>query len=125
MGKLKSQSARRIISAIPDISFFVTEDAAGEAVYQVWQESFKGLALWSHWLIWQKINYIHSNPVKARLVKTVSDYRWSSYKSFYNLGDDPIKVDKEWWWPEDVKKLAIAAGEVDEKLLRAIRLKKK
>jgi hypothetical protein len=25
---------------------------------QVWQESFKDVALWSGWLIWQKINYI-------------------------------------------------------------------
>jgi len=33
--------------------------------HQVWQESFKGMALWSAWMIWQKINYIHANRVKA------------------------------------------------------------
>src|SRR5215471_1833426 len=124
MGKLKSQSARRIITAVPDISFFVNEDELGEPVYQVWQESFKGLPLWSHWLIWQKINYIHSNPVRAGLVKSTSEYRWSSYKSFYGISDDPLGVDKDWWWPEDVKKLAVAAGEVDQEMVEAIRKKR-
>ena len=33
--------------------------------HRVWQESFKDVALWSGWMIWQKINYIHANPVKA------------------------------------------------------------
>jgi len=29
-------------------------------------------------MIWQKIDYIHANPVKARLVSSARDYRWSS-----------------------------------------------
>jgi hypothetical protein len=61
-------------------------------------------------MIWQKINYIHFNPVKAGLVKSAGDYHWSSFRSFYLLDKDvPIEVDREWWWPEDVKKLAVAA----------------
>ena len=28
-------------------------------------------------MIWQKINYIHDNPVKAGLVTSAKDYRWS------------------------------------------------
>ena len=124
MGKIKSLSARRIIAAIPDVSFIVDITEAGEPVCQVWQESFKALPLWSDWLIWQKINYIHSNPVKAGLVKSTSDYKWSSYKSFYGISDDPMAIDKDWWWPEDVKKLAVAAGEVDEEMVEAIKKKR-
>ena len=61
-------------------------------------------------MIWQKINYIDFNPVKAGLVKSAGDYHWSSFRSFYLRDKDvPIKVDREWWWPEDVKKLAVAA----------------
>jgi putative transposase len=52
MGKLKSQSARRIIEAVPDLSFVVAEGEDGQAICQVWQESFKALPLWSEWLIW-------------------------------------------------------------------------
>jgi len=124
MGKIKSLSARRIIAAIPDVSFIVDVTEAGEPVHQVFQESFKAFALWSDWLIWQKINYIHANPVRTGLVKSTSEYRWSSYKSFYGISDDPLGVDKDWWWPEDVKKLAVAAGEVDQEMVEAIRKKR-
>lgn len=73
-GKLKSQSSRSIIQAVPDISFVVGEDEDGQPIHRVWQQSFKAIPLWSTWMIWQKINYTHSNPVKARLVKSVGDY---------------------------------------------------
>jgi len=110
-GKLKSQAARRIIRAAPDISFVVGEDEEGNPIHQVWQESFKAIPLWSPWMIWQKINYVHSNPLKAGLVKSAADYRWSSYKAFYFQETDPITVDRDWRWPDDVKKLSVAAGE--------------
>ena len=40
-------------------------------------------------MIWQKINYIHRNPVKAGLVKSAKDYYWSSFRSFYSQGGWP------------------------------------
>ena len=57
-------------------------------------------------MIWQKINYIHNNPVKAGLVKSAKDYDWSSFRSFYRQDDEPLGVDLEWWWPEDSEKLS-------------------
>ena len=40
----------------------------------------------------QKLNYIHKNPVRARLCKFVEDYRYSSAR-FYETGvDDPIAI---------------------------------
>ena len=33
-------------------------------------------------MIWQKINYIHANPLKARLVRSAKDYYWSSFRSW-------------------------------------------
>ena len=59
-------------------------------------------------MIWQKINYIHANPVKARFVKSARDYYWSSFGSFYSSGNSPIAVDQEWWWPDDGEKLSAA-----------------
>ena len=105
-GILKSLSAKRIVSLYPTGTF---ETADGN---QVWQESFKSLALWSEWMIKQKTNYIHANPVRAGLVKTAADYRWSSFHAFYsNDVEDILMVDKEWWWPENVDKLRRAMGE--------------
>ena len=117
MGALKSLSARAIVQAVPDMSFRLEYDDENQPVHRVWQESFKGLPLWSNWMIWQKINYIHSNPVRAGLVKSAADYRWSSYAAFYSPEKDiPMEVDRDWWWPEDVKKLAVAAKQWSEEM---------
>jgi putative transposase len=110
-GTLKSLSARRIIDQASGFSFLRERPDADGSIHQVWQESFKALPLWSDWLIWQKINYIHNNPLKSGLVRSAADYHWSSFRSFYFEECEPIKVDKEWWWPDDVQKLARAAGE--------------
>ena len=63
-------------------------------------------------MIWQKINYIHANPVKARLVKSARDYRWSSFRAFYSDDVVDLKVDREWWWPDDSEKLSKAMKEL-------------
>jgi putative transposase len=115
-GKLKSSSSRKIVPLFPDGTFVIGLDESGAPAHQVYQESFKAFPLWSTWMIWQKINYIHSNPLKARLVKSAADYRWSSYRSFYLGEHDPIEVDRDWWWPDDVKKLAVAAKEWSKEL---------
>jgi len=64
--------------------------------------------MWSAWMIWQKINYIHANPVKAGLVRAGKDYRWSSFRDFYSGTGEPLKVDQDWWWPDDSEKLSKA-----------------
>jgi hypothetical protein len=111
-GYLKAVSAKAIVQANTRFRFEEVEKG-----HQVWQESFKSMGLWSGWMIWQKINYIHANPVKARLVKSARDYQWSGFRSFYLLGDDPISVDHDWWWPDDVEKLTKAVKEMGEKIL--------
>ncbi|HZE73080.1 MAG TPA: hypothetical protein VE135_26520, partial [Pyrinomonadaceae bacterium] len=47
-------------------------------------------------------------PVKAGLVRSAKDYHWSSFRSFYSQGDEPLAVDHDWWWPEDSEKLSAA-----------------
>lgn len=109
-GKLKSLSAKRLVEIMQEGSFLNIDRN------QVWQESFKALPLWSSWMIWQKINYIHANPVKAGIVSSTKDHPWSSFHSFYLKDDDPLlQVDEEWWWPDDVDKLRKAAGNPEER----------
>jgi REP element-mobilizing transposase RayT len=98
-GALKGLSARYIIDAAPAGEFLLEKPAADGATHQLWQDSFKSLALWSNWMIWQKINYIHNNPVKAGLVKSAADYRWSSFRAFYSGSEEPLPVDRDWWSP--------------------------
>lgn len=113
IGKLKGLSAKRIVEVNTRFRFHIAEEG-----HQVWQESFKAQPLWSGWMIWQKINYIHANPVKAGLVGSAKDYRWSSFRSFYSQGDGPLAVDHDWWWPDDAEKLSLAVKELRGAVLR-------
>jgi len=115
-GALKSLSARRILEIRQDNRFQRKKPDKDGSLHQVWQESFKALPLWSLWMIWQKINYIHANPVKARLVGSARDYLWSSFRAFYFDSEEPLGVDDEWWWPEDAEKLAKAMRELEGKV---------
>jgi len=105
-GILKSLSAKRLVDLAPSKYFWNGKEN------QVWQEGFKALALWSGWMIRQKIDYIHANPVRANLAKSAEDYRWTSFRAFYFEESDPLlQVDKVCWWPEDVEKLTSAMAE--------------
>jgi len=107
-GKLKSLAARAITKTAIGIEF--KQDSDGS--HNVWQDSFKAVPLWSSWMIWQKINYIHANPVKAKLVSSAKDYRWSSFKAFYSGDEKPLSIDRDWWWPNDSEKLSKAMKEL-------------
>ena len=66
----------------------------------LWQDGKHSLHLWSDKLIWQKIRYIHDNPVRAGLVTHPADYPWSSYGAFAPESGHklPVAVDSDWWW---------------------------
>jgi len=100
-GALKSLTARQIIDITKDVRFKLRKPAKDGSTHQVWQNSFKAFPLWSLWMIRQKIDYIHANPVRARLVTSAKDYKWSSFRAFYSESNEPLPVDNEWWWPED------------------------
>ncbi len=105
-GALKSLTARKIIKTNICYDFLRETPDADGSIHQVWQESFKAQPLWSGWMIWQKINYIHANPVKARLVTSAKNYRWSSFRTFYLNSNEPLAVDQVWSWPDDAEKLS-------------------
>ena len=107
MRDLKSCAAKAIVQTSKRFCFPETDEG-----HQVWQESFKAVPLWSLFMIWQKINYIHRSPIKAGLVKSAKDYYWSSFRAFYSLGDEPLAIDHDWWWPDDSEKLSEAMKEL-------------
>ena len=110
-GALKSVAAGRIIEITEDKRFQKRDGLT----HQVWQDSFKALPLWSSWMIWQKIDYIHANPVKACLVSSARDYRWTSFRDFYLNSGEPLPVDHDWWWADDDEKLTKAMREIHTK----------
>jgi REP element-mobilizing transposase RayT len=51
--------------------------------HQFWQKDNHPIALWSQEVIWQKLNYIHLNPVRAGLVKNSFDYIYCSAGDYH------------------------------------------
>jgi putative transposase len=49
----------------------------------LWQAGFYDFNVYSEEKLKEKLNYIHGNPVKAGLVLSPRDYRWSSYKEYF------------------------------------------
>jgi REP element-mobilizing transposase RayT len=111
-GALKSLSAKSIVNTTGDRRFLREVPDQDGSLHQVWQESFKAMALWSGWMIWQKINYIHANPVRAKLASRAKDYKWSSFRAFYEDSGEPLPVDHDWWWDNDSEKLSKAVKEL-------------
>jgi len=71
------------------------------AAPQLWQDGKHSFHLWTNWMIWQKINYIHSNPTRRMLVQHAGDYPFSSFNAMYPGELEPvIPIDREWWWEE-------------------------
>lgn len=50
--------------------------------FQIWEEGLYAHILNSDKRFYQKLEYIHSNPVRARLVAKPEDYKWSSAIDF-------------------------------------------
>ena len=48
----------------------------------VFQDRYKSEVINTEEHLIQVMRYIHNNPVKAKIVSKISDYKWSSYKSY-------------------------------------------
>ncbi len=56
----------------------------------IWQAGFYDFNIESDEKLNQKIEYMHQNPVAAKLVESALDWNWSSVR-FYELGE-PVGV---------------------------------
>ena len=57
---------------------------------QIWQKGFYDFNIYSEKKFNEKLNYIHNNPVTARLCESPEDYQWSSYKQIMGIDENPI-----------------------------------
>lgn len=56
---------------------------AKDRKYQVWERNSLGIPIWSERVLWQKLEYIHHNPVKAGLCKYPEEFKYSSAGFYY------------------------------------------
>ncbi|GAA4776636.1 MULTISPECIES: REP-associated tyrosine transposase [Flavobacterium] len=59
-----------------------------EQHYKVWQDGYHAEQIYSNSFIKQKINYIHNNPVKDKIVSLPEDYYFSSARNYAGLEND-------------------------------------
>lgn len=53
----------------------------------VFQDRFRSEAIYDERHLLNVVRYIHNNPVKAKMVNSPHDYRWSSYNEFINKNE--------------------------------------
>lgn len=90
LGDFKRFTSKAIVKAIKEnpresskeflLDHFTKAGAKASNVnkYQFWRHDNKPIELWSNKVIYEKIIYIHKNPVKAGLVYYPEDYVYSS-----------------------------------------------
>ena len=51
--------------------------------FKLWQPGFYDFNIFSNEKLLEKLDYIHSNPVRAGFVLSPRDYKWSSYEEYF------------------------------------------
>jgi putative transposase len=63
------------------------------STYRIFQPDNYDFNIKSQDKLIEKLNYIHNNPVKRKLVKQASEYPFSSYRSYFGENDSIVKID--------------------------------
>ncbi|MDX9769985.1 MAG: transposase [Bacteroidales bacterium] len=58
------------------------EESSNVNSYQLWQHNNKPIEIWSNKVIFEKISYVHNNPVEEGLVYYPQDYVYSSARDY-------------------------------------------
>jgi len=66
--------------------------------YRLWKPRFDDLIITTEKLLKIKMDYIHNNPVKAGLVASAVDWKYSSAVDWLTDKDGLAKIDKEYHW---------------------------
>jgi putative transposase len=61
--------------------------------YQVWQQNNQPKILLNPKFISQKLQYIHNNPVKEKIVEKPVDYLYSSARNYIDIGENILEVE--------------------------------
>jgi REP element-mobilizing transposase RayT len=78
--QIKSDLEKHHPKVLP--SFLVN---AKDRQYQIWERNPLSIDIWSREVLWQKLQYMHQNPVRAGVCQWPQEYYWSS-ALFYQTG---------------------------------------
>jgi putative transposase len=96
----KGYTSRKLLQAIKDnpresrkeylLKLFEGAGAKTSNVqkYQLWQQNNKPIEVYSTWVLEQKVNYIHNNPVEEGFVTNPAEWKYSSARNY--SGDQTV-----------------------------------
>lgn len=61
-----------------------------------WMNRFDSQAIDNPGMMRTKLEYIHNNPVKARLVENPEDYKYSSARNYYLNDNSVLEISYDW-----------------------------
>ena len=73
-----------------NIKFAMSYNKSLERVGHVFQDRYRSENIYNDNHLMQAISYVHNNPIKAGLVKNISDYKWSSYLEYFSKRDSIV-----------------------------------
>lgn len=111
VGKLlKGKSARKIIDWLKEENYqtslnklSLSKTQKRNHTFSVWQKKITSIDLESPKFIRQKLNYVHSNPIRAKLCEHPAKWKWSSYHAYlpHKPSEIPIEIDIQAYWRDE------------------------
>ena len=100
MQELKKRTAQRLLALLREqqrvpwcgkmlARLRLPPSVQADSQFRVWQRRFYPLGIYSETKRLEKLNYMHGNPVKRRLVTSPEQWPWSSFR-FYYLDDSSV-----------------------------------
>jgi putative transposase len=97
----KGITGRRVIDYLKEKNYETSlarlrhKDWKQKHSYSLWQQEKTVFSIYSEAMFMQKVNYIHLIPVRAGLVESAVDYRWSSARIWQRreAEDEPLRMD--------------------------------
>ena len=66
---------------------FVAKKSPKNKNFKIWKDGNHAIELYTEQVTWQKLKYIHRNPVVEKIVAKEEDYLFSSARNYYNLSN--------------------------------------
>jgi putative transposase len=88
-----SRRLRRKRRRVPPAQLVFRFHHAGNSLPQFWQRRFYDFNVWSLRKKREKLEYMHANPVKRRLVRHPRDWPWSSHLFYEQMVPVLVRID--------------------------------
>ncbi len=99
-----------------NIKFAMKINKQKDRVGHVFQDRYKSEPIYNDSHLQQVIRYVHNNPIKAKITKSLDQYKWSSYKEYINKSEIINEKQKDFilnYYNNDIEKLIKFHQEVD------------